>query len=215
MKKVIFMLLSCAVFAKGSQDASAQGTPVPQASAIQSSNNAVGAVMTNDIGQACPPSQNVISQGYSTPQANTIYSGRDAAGMVMTNDVGHVNPIRSAAFALRDPYSPHPYYAYSNQGIRAGLTHQWNYQEAGYRPWHGNYNYWRWAQPTALVVPPTSAYHSSYAWGVGQVRSTPIHHQFGREGAGMIGGGQGMFSNTPYWPSSTEQFGVYPVRAPW
>jgi hypothetical protein len=144
-----------------------------------------------------------------------IYSGRDSAGMVMTNDVGRISPARTAVYALQDPYSPHPYYAYSNRGIQAGVTHQWNYQEASTRPWHGNYNYWRWAEPTALVVPPTSAYHTTYAWGVGQVRSTPIHHQFGREGAGMIGGGEGMFRNTPYWPSSTEQFGVYPVRAPW
>lgn len=145
-----------------------------------------------------------------------IYNGFDAEGMVTTNDVGRINPARSAAYALRDPYSPHRYYSYSNQGIQAGLTHQWNQQEAAARPWHGDYNYWRWAEPTALVVPPTAAYHSTYAWGVGQTRSTPIHHQFGRQGAGMINaGGEGMFSNTPYWPSSTEQFGIYPVRAPW
>ena len=150
-------------------------------------------------------------------RAGPIYYGQDAEGMVQTHDVGFVSPDRTAKMAAHDPFSPHPYYAYSNRGINAGLTHQWNQSEAAGRPWHGDYNNWRWAEPTALVVPPTAAYHSTYAWGVGQVRSTPIHHQYGRGGAGMIGGGagDGMFSNTPYWPSSTEQFGIYPVRAPW
>ena len=150
-------------------------------------------------------------------RAGPIYYGQDAEGMVQTHDVGLVSPVRTVKMAAHDPFSPHPYYAYSNRGIDAGLTHQWNQSEAAGRPWHGDYNNWRWAEPTALVVPPTAAYHSTYAWGVGQVRSTPIHHQYGRNGAGMIGGGAdaGMFSNTPYWPSSTEQFGIYPVRAPW
>lgn len=146
-----------------------------------------------------------------------VYSGFDAEGMVQTNNVGWVSPHKTIRWAATDPYSPHPYYAYSNRGIQAGLTHQWNREEAAGRPWHGDFNNWRWGEPTALVVPPTSSYHTTYAWGVGQVRSTPIHHQYGRGGAGMISGGAapGMFSNTPYWPSSTEQFGIYPVRAPW
>ena len=148
--------------------------------------------------------------------AGVIYAGTDVEGMTITNDVGRVNPVRSLKMASHNPhYSPQPYYTYSNRGIGAGLTHGWNQQEQAARPWHGGYNYWRWGEPTALVVPPTSAYHTTYAWGVGQVRSTPIHHQFGRNDAGMIGGGEGMFSNTPYWPSSTDQMGVYPVRAPW
>lgn len=146
-----------------------------------------------------------------------IYGGRDANGMVQAHDVGYVSPVHTAKMAAHDPYSPHPYYAYSNRGIESGLIHQWNELEAAGRPWHGDYSNWRWAEPTALVVPPTSAYHSTYAWGVGQVRSTPIHHQYGQGGAGLISGGaaDGMFSNTPYWPSSTEQFGIYPVRSPW
>lgn len=145
-----------------------------------------------------------------------IYSGRDVEGMTQTYDVGPVTPARSAAMAARNPYSPRPYYTYSNRGIQTGLVHQWNQQEMSYRPWHGDYSYWRWDEPTALVVPPTSAYHTTYSWGVGQTKSTPIHHQFGRYDAGMIGGGgYGQFSRTPYWPSSTDQFGVYPVRAPW
>lgn len=145
-----------------------------------------------------------------------IYAGQDIEGLTQAHDVGLVTPPRTAKMAAHDPYSPRPYYAYSNRGIESGLIHQWNNSEAASRPWHGGYSHWRWDEPTALVVPPTSAYHTTYAWGVGQVRSTPIHHQFGRGNAGMIGGGgQGQFSRTPYWPSSTDQFGVYPVRAPW
>lgn len=30
-----------------------------------------------------------------------------------------------------------------------------------------------------------------------------------------MGEGGGMFQATPYWPSHTDQFGVYPVRSPW
>ncbi len=145
-----------------------------------------------------------------------IYAGTDVEGMTQTNDPGFMTPVHSAVMALQNPYSPHPYYTYSCRGIKAGLTHAWNQEQMAVRPWHGGYNYWRWGEPTALVVPPTAAFHSSYAWGVGQTRSTPIHHQFGRNDAGLIGGaGEGMFANTPYWPSSTEQFGIYPVRAPW
>lgn len=156
-------------------------------------------------------------QRFLRRQTGPVYSGFDAEGMVQTNDVGRVGLTNKIRWAATDPYSPHPHYAYSNQGIQAGLTHQWNREEAAARPWHGQYSYWRWLEPTALVVPPTSSYHTTYAWGVGQVRSTPIHHQFGRGGAGMISGGAapGVFSNTPYWPSSTEQFGIYPVRGPW
>jgi len=149
-------------------------------------------------------------------RGGTIYAGRDIEGVVQANDVGFVSPVQTAKMALHDPYSPHRYYAYSNRGIESGLIHQWNQSEAAGRPWHGGYSHWRYDEPTALVVPPTAAYHSTYAWGVGQVRSTPIHHQFGRGYNGTTGGGsEGMFSRTPYWPSSTEQFGVYPVRAPW
>ena len=107
-----------------------------------------------------------------------VYAGRDVEGLTITNDPGIVTPFHSAAWALHDPYNPHPYYAYSCRGIKAGLTHGWNQEQMGIRPWHGNYNYWRWGEPTALVVPPTSSFQTSYAWGVGQTRSTPIHHHF-------------------------------------
>ena len=126
-----------------------------------------------------------------------------------------LQPRQTLTNAVRDPFSPNPVYAYSNPGLRAGRTHAWNQDQAQNYSWHGGYNTWRFGQPTAVVVPPTASYQSSYAWGVGQTRSTPIHHQFGR-GAGSSGGvGGGGFQNTPYWPRSTNDFGYYPVRASW
>jgi hypothetical protein len=122
----------------------------------------------------------------------------------------------SLRYARQDNFSPRPVYAYSRNGIDASRTNAWNERQMDVYPWHGNYSYWRWDRPTALVVPPTAAFQSSYGWGVAQTRSLPIYHQFGMNDAGVIeGGGEGMFSPTPYWPSSTEQFGVYPVRSPW
>lgn len=147
-------------------------------------------------------------------RSNVIYSGTDADGMTMTDFRGLIGPQATLRMAARNPFSPAPVYTYSNQGILAQRTHIWNQNESLSRPWHGDFNHWRWREPTALVVPPTASNQSSYAWGVGQVRSTPIHHQFGRGGGGTISGG-GMFSDAPYSPSSTNQFGVYPVRAPW
>ena len=125
-----------------------------------------------------------------------------------------LTPAEALPLSATDHFSPHPLYAYSPHGVEASWTHNWNKQQMNNHPWHGGHNYWRFGTPTALVVPPTAAFHTTYRWGVGQTTSTPIYHQFGTGGAGMIGGGGG-FSNTPYWPSSTNQFGVYPVRAPW
>jgi hypothetical protein len=127
-----------------------------------------------------------------------------------------VGPGRTLKAASHDRFSPHPVYSYSNGGLQSAHIHNWNNSQQNVYAWHGGYQNWRWGNPTALVVPPTAAYQSSYAWGVGQTRSTPIHHQFGRGGAAMIGGGNGSgFQQTPYWPSSTDQFGIYPVRGPW
>ena len=123
-------------------------------------------------------------------------------------------PAHRAGLALRDHFSPSPCYTYSKSGIDAQRIHQWNQSQAAMRPWHGGYNYWRYGAPTALVVPPTAAYQTEYSWGVGQTRSMPIYHQFGRNKPGG-GGGAGLFANTPYRPSNTNQFGVYPVRGPW
>lgn len=130
---------------------------------------------------------------------------------------GRQYPSRAGSFVygLRDRYSPDPRYAYSRNGIDASRMNEWNQGQMGTCAWHGSNSYWRWNQPTALVVPPTAAYQSEYNWGVGQTRSIPIYHQFGAGNAGMIGGSGAGFSPTPYWPSSTSQFGVYPVRGPW
>jgi hypothetical protein len=87
---------------------------------------------------------------------------------------------------------------------------------AAQRPWHGPYAYTPWGMPTALVVPPTSKFHTSLSWGVSQSEMTPIYHQFHRDyPGGMALGGAADINVTPYWPSHTDQLGVYPVRGPW
>jgi hypothetical protein len=78
--------------------------------------------------------------------------------------------------------------------------------------WHGQYYYLPYGQPTALVVPPNARMQQNYSWGVSQNTMTPIHAQFGSAATFSSGG---AFYGTPRWPSSTQQFGVYPVRAPW
>lgn len=117
--------------------------------------------------------------------------------------------------AAGDKFSPHPVYAYSRHGIDAARVHEWNKFQSQRTPWHGTHNYWRYNRPTALVVPPTAAFQTSYGWGVGQTRSLPINHQFGLPSPGGGGVGGDAFSPAPYLPSNTEQLGVYPVRAPW
>ncbi len=90
---------------------------------------------------------------------------------------------------------------------------RWARGNAMGRPWHGQYYYLPYGQPTALVVPPTSTMQQNYSWGVSQNTSTPIYHQFGR--SAPLSPAYGRFYATPRWPSHTDQFGVYPVRAPW
>lgn len=89
----------------------------------------------------------------------------------------------------------------------------WAYNYSMNRPWHGQYYYLPYGQPTALVVPPTSTMQQTYSWGVSQNTMIPIYHQFGRPAPQSAGFGR--FLATPRWPSHTDQFGVYPVRAPW
>jgi hypothetical protein len=88
---------------------------------------------------------------------------------------------------------------------------------AAQRPWHGPYAYTPNGQPTALVVPPNAKMHTSYSWGVAQSEMIPLYHQFHRDypGGMAIPGGAGQINTTPYWPSHTDQLGVYPVRGPW
>ena len=80
--------------------------------------------------------------------------------------------------------------------------------------WHAQYAYTDYGVPTSLVVPPTAQLQTNWSWGAPSTSISRIDHQFGRNypGPGPFGAG---FRNTPVWPSSTHQFGVYHVRAPW
>ena len=98
-----------------------------------------------------------------------------------------------------------------NIGPRA-KGHAWAQQHAESRPWHGDYYYLPYGQPTALVVPPTAVMQQTYSWGVSQNHVMPTYHQYGPAAYPSAGG---AFRFTPIWPSHTDQFGVYPVRAPW
>jgi len=88
-------------------------------------------------------------------------------------------------------------------------------QRAATRPWHGNYYHTQWGTPVALVVPPCAGMRTDYSWGVPSMRITTNYHQFrpGYPGGGY--GTTGPFYPTPRWPSDTDQFGVYYIRAPW
>ncbi len=150
----------------------------------------------------------------STPCPDAAPSN-DCIGSVGPNGKRYLGPIRAGGLALQDHYSPQRFYPYSSAGLDATRMNHWNGQQASQYAWHGSYNSWRFGQPTALVVPPTASFQTEYNWGVGQTRSLPIYHQFGSAGGGAVSGGGGGFSNTPYYPSSTSQFGYYPVRGPW
>ena len=83
-------------------------------------------------------------------------------------------------------------------------------------PWNGNYSYTPDGGPIALVVPPTASSMTAWSWGVAQSEMRPLYHQFGRSyQPGSMGGEGNPFTPTPRWPSHTDNFGVYPVRAPW
>ena len=83
------------------------------------------------------------------------------------------------------------------------------------RPWHGPYYHQMYGQPLALVVPPTVSMRQTFSWGVSQNLNYPIYHQFGRSANSPGAAAPGSFRQTPTWPSHTDQFGVYYVRAPW
>jgi len=90
-------------------------------------------------------------------------------------------------------------------------------QQQLYTRWHGDYYNYSWAGPVALVTPPTAGRQTKWSWGVTNTEVTPIYTQFRRPYPGAYGNypGQVGFLPTPRWPSHTDQFGIYYVRAPW
>jgi len=160
-------------------------------------------------GEGCPTLKTALHGGVDS-------SVRDADGMIQPTTTRPLRPRETIKYGVQDHFSPYRFYSYSNAGMSAGHTHAWMQQQAAATPWHGGYSNWRWRTPTALVVPPNSSYGTNYAWGVGQTTSTPLYHQFG-QGYGGVAPGPGFGANpsVPYYPSSTNQFGVYSVRAPW
>ena len=96
-----------------------------------------------------------------------------------------------------------------------GRTDVWAQNFATMRPWHGMYAYTPYASPTALVVPPTAHMETVQGWGVSQNLMYPIYHQYGRTAPPYGYPGRVGFYGTPWWPSHTDQFGVYHVRGPW
>lgn len=87
-------------------------------------------------------------------------------------------------------------------------------RQANWMPWHGGYYHPAWGQPLALVVPPTANTRTSLSWGVAQTEVNSIYHQYHRRYPGY-GGDFSQFRGRPYWPSHTDQFGVYYIRGPW
>ena len=83
------------------------------------------------------------------------------------------------------------------------------------RPWHGSFYHMQYGAPVALVVPPTAPFSADYNWGVCGTEVTRNDHQFQRPYPGPYPPGMNGYYPTPNWPSSTRQFGVYPVRGPW
>lgn len=87
---------------------------------------------------------------------------------------------------------------------------------AATQPWHAPYYHTAWGYPVALVVPPNADTQVRMGWGVAQTERVHIYHQFRRPYPGPDGGASGVMLNpTPHFPSHTDQFGVYYIRAPW
>jgi hypothetical protein len=83
-------------------------------------------------------------------------------------------------------------------------------------PWHGDYYNVQQGGPVALVVPPTAASMTHLSWGVAQSEVRPLYPQYGRGHVpGAMPGSVPSYRATPWWPSHTDQFGIYPARGPW
>jgi len=96
----------------------------------------------------------------------------------------------------------------------AQARHRRDARQAAVRPWHAPYNHSMYGRPVALVVPPTARWQTSWGWGVGNTRVTPIYHQFSATYPGQINTTYPRLRRTPRWPSDTNQFGVYYIRGP-
>ena len=160
-------------------------------------------------GEGCPTLKTALNGGVDN-------SVRDADGVIQPTTTRHLRFRETVKYGVQDHFSPRRFYPYTNAGLGAGHTHTWMQQQAAATPWHGGNSHWRWGTPTALVVPANASYGTNYAWGVGQTTSTPLYHQFGQGYGGVAyGPGFNAYPSAPYYPSSTNQFGVYSVRAPW
>ncbi len=103
----------------------------------------------------------------------------------------------------------------ANQVSAGNPFNAWSARHADQRAWHGGYYYLPYGQPTALVVPPNTHMRQTYSWGVSQNLTYPLTHQYGRSASQPGALPPGSFRAAPHWPSHTDQFGVYYVRAPW
>jgi hypothetical protein len=90
------------------------------------------------------------------------------------------------------------------------------YLHSSQSSWNGDYYNVQQGGPVALVVPPTASSMAAWSWGVAQSEVRPLYHQYGRAYVGgAAGGSSNPYKPTPYWPSHTDEFGIYPVRGPW
>jgi hypothetical protein len=102
------------------------------------------------------------------------------------------------------------------EGCEAGNPFNvWSAQHGNNQAWHGNHYYLPYGQPTAVVVPPNTYMRQTYSWGVSQNLMYPQTSRFGRNATSPGALPPGSFQPTPQWPSHTDQFGLYYVRAPW
>lgn len=204
MKRIIFPALVAALIAAGwAGRAEAQEVtvePQPEASVMADG----GVVYDGTVYDGGVVYEGVASEG--------MYLG-DTTGQHAERSAIHGLPHMAKEAALG--IHPSPVYAHSRRGAEATWTHQWNQQQAMMRPWHGNYYHYQYGAPLALIVPPTASFQSNYSWGVGRTTSSPIYHQFGRAYPGPASGEAHGLYPRPYWPSNTNQFGVYYIRGPW
>lgn len=80
--------------------------------------------------------------------------------------------------------------------------------------WHGGYYDAAWGMPVGVVVPPKPRTQTNWGAGVGGTTVTPIVPRFSPGDPGLSIYRRSDFQPTPPWPSNTNQFGDYYIRAP-